>query len=148
MNAGTMSFLMSELLRGPIWPPVFPTVGRQRIRQPAKSARRLMARDQVADATGDFAAVGAHPRIEAARYRLAGAPYPEATRFGYQSMTHRTAIGFGEVVENDAAPGAAALGDRAAAVQQLRVPDEHVAPAGLEQFALEAALLHLGSHPR
>src|SRR6185437_13017862 len=107
----------------------------------------LVAREQAAKTAGDFPDAMAHPRVDAAGDRLVRAPDPEAARFGHQPMAHRAAIGFREVVEDDAAPGASALGDGAATVQQLRVPDEYVALAGLEQFALQPVLLHLLAHP-
>lgn len=74
-------------------------------------------------------------------------PDPESTRLGHQPEANRPTIGFREVVKDDTAPRASGFGDAAAAVQQLRVPDEQVALAGAEQFALQSVPLHFAAHP-
>src|SRR6185437_7692604 len=113
----------------------------------SRSGTLLPWREQSAQAACDPPGAMAHPRIEAAGNRLVRAPDPEAARLGHQPMADRPAIGFREVVENDAAPGTSPVGDGAAAVEQLRVPDEQVTFAGPEQFVLQSVPLHLLVHP-
>src|SRR5690348_14442450 len=103
----------------------------------------MPARHQSAQMAGRSANAMAHPGIEAPRDRLGRPPYPEPARRGHQMESHGPTIAFGEVVEDDAAPGAFACRYGAAAVEQLRIPDEDIALPGLEQFAFKSAFTQL-----